>query len=58
VHATEMMSDDKLFRWNFTLPLACEVCRGACFVEEVSSCEIFCAMCGKPLIHVRDVGQS
>ena len=41
-----MMSDDKLFRWNFTLTLACKACAGASFVEEAITAEIFCTLCG------------
>jgi transcription initiation factor TFIIIB Brf1 subunit/transcription initiation factor TFIIB len=41
------MSEDALFRWNFTLKLACNQCKRALFVEEVATEEIFCTICGK-----------
>ena len=41
------MSDEGLFRWNFSLQLECEKCQGAVFAEDVKTGEIFCSTCGK-----------
>jgi len=44
-----LMSDDRLFRWNFTIQLKCEQCGGTVLVEEVKTEEIFCSTCGKSM---------